>query len=63
MLPNYRYAGAGGLLKNGTILGFSGKAIGTCLSQLLELVLEEQLLNEKGALLAKAKELLREVSL
>jgi len=36
-------------------LGFSGKAIGSCLSQLLELVLDEQLPNEKEALLQAAR--------
>ncbi len=37
-------------------LGFEGKAIGTCLNGLLELVLEETLPNEKTALLAAAKQ-------
>ena len=35
-------------------LGYSGKAIGTCLNRLLELVLDEQLPNEREALLKEA---------
>ena len=38
-------------------LGFQGKAIGLCLDRLLEMVLEEQLSNEREALLGQAKEL------
>ena len=37
-----------------TDLGYSGKAIGTCLNRLLELVLDEQLPNERDALLKAA---------
>lgn len=37
-------------------LGFQGKGIGLCLNRLLEQVLEEQLPNEKGALLGFAAE-------
>ena len=44
------------------LLGYSGKAIGVCLSRLFELVIDEQLPNEKQDLLAKALELLQEVS-
>ena len=36
-------------------LGLEGKAIGTCLDKLLELVLDEQLPNERQTLLAQAK--------
>ena len=43
-------------------LGYSGKAIGTCLSYLLEQVLDEHLANEKATLLAAAREFLQEVS-
>ena len=35
-------------------LGFQGRAIGACLNQLLELVVEERLPNKKEALLAFA---------
>ena len=38
-------------------LGFSGPDIGVKLQQLLDAVLDERLPNEKGALLAAAKEL------
>lgn len=37
-------------------LGYTGKAVGTCLNQLLEQVMEEKLPNEKEALLRRAKE-------
>ena len=37
-------------------LGFQGREIGTCLNALLEQVIEEQLPNEKTALLAFAAE-------
>ena len=37
-------------------IGYTGKEIGTCLNQLLELVMEEKLPNEKEALLRWAKE-------
>ena len=43
-------------------LGYSGKAIGTCLSFLLEQVVDEKLPNEKDSLLAAAKMRLQEVS-
>lgn len=43
-------------------LGYSGKAIGTCLSHLLEQVLDERLPNEKDSLLADAEKFLQEVS-
>ena len=36
-------------------LGFSGKAIGNCLSSLLELVLDERIPNETAALLREAE--------
>ena len=39
-------------------LGYSGKAIGDCLSKLLDGVLDERLPNERDALLAEAKTLL-----
>ncbi len=42
-------------------LGFSGKAIGTCLSHLLERVLDETLPNERDSLLAAARTYLQEV--
>ena len=45
------------------LLGYSGKAIGICLNRLLELVIDEQLPNEKHELLAKAEELRQEVTL
>ena len=38
-------------------LGFQGKAVGTCLNRLLELVVDEVLPNEKEALLTAAKEM------
>lgn len=38
-------------------MGFQGKAIGACLNALLEQVLEEQLPNERDALLARASEI------
>ena len=44
-------------------LGYSGKAIGTCLSFLLEQVVDEKLPNEKDSLLAAARMGLQEVSL
>ena len=37
-------------------LGYSGKAIGTCLNRLLELVIEEKIPNEKATLLKQARE-------
>ena len=37
-------------------LGYSGKAVGECLNRLLDLVLDEQLPNEKEALLQAAKD-------
>ena len=39
-------------------LGFRGKAIGACLNSLLDRVLDEQLPNQRAALLAAAKDLL-----
>lgn len=43
-------------------LGYSGKAVGHCLSFLLEQVVDEKLPNEKDSLLAAAKMRLQEVS-